>query len=192
MDLPAWLAEKRADAIEWCHGRVWWVRLPLLLWFAYILVNHLLDGRYQSLFKPLNLGIHELGHPLFGAFGQLMGILGGSLLQLIAPAAGIALFFRQRDYFAVAVGLAWLGTSLFDVATYVADARTLALDLVSPGGGEPIHDWAWLLEHMGMLTADHTIAFLMRGAATIFMLASLALGGWLIRHMAASPAGEAR
>ncbi len=175
----------RDDAIAWCRGRSWPFRALLLLWFAYILVRHLADPGYQSLFKPINLGIHEIGHVLFRAFGEFMSIAGGSLLQLIAPIAAGAVLFRQRDYFGIAVAAAWLGTSLFDVAAYAADARVLALQLVSPfGGGHVVHDWAWMLERLGMLTWDFTIAFVLRAAATVSMAASLGLGGWLIRQMA--------
>ena len=36
------------------------------------------------------------------------------------------MFWKQRDLFAIAVAFAWLGTNLFEVATYAADARTMA------------------------------------------------------------------
>jgi hypothetical protein len=121
-----------------------------------------------------------------------MGILGGSLLQVVAPVVGGFMFLRQRDYFAIAVAFAWLGTSLFDVATYMADARTLSLDLVSPLGGDPIHDWEFLFGRMGLLVHDRTIAFLTRVAATLSMVVALAGGGWLVREMARCRAGAGR
>ena len=32
------------NIVKWCRGRMWYVRLPILIWFAYILVNHLADS----------------------------------------------------------------------------------------------------------------------------------------------------
>lgn len=171
------------DIRSWCAGRSWAARLPLLALFIYWLVRHLGDAEYQSIAKPLNLGIHELGHPLFGLLGEFPGVAGGSLLQCIVPVIGMGMFFRQRDYFAIAAAFAWLGTSLFDVALYAGDARTVSLPLVSPGGGEVIHDWSYLLEHAGMLTWDTTIAFALRAAGTLSFAVAIAGGGWVLWMM---------
>ena len=53
------------EAGEWARGRSGWARLPLLLWFGYILRNHLRDPDYESIFGGLNLAIHEAGHIVF-------------------------------------------------------------------------------------------------------------------------------
>ncbi len=37
----------RDEADAWCAGRSWAVRLPLLAWFAYILVRHWADADYH-------------------------------------------------------------------------------------------------------------------------------------------------
>jgi len=188
VDPPAGiLARLRDDAATWCAGRSWLVRLPLLAWFAYILVRHWADPMYQSLFKPLNLGIHEWGHPLFAFLGSFMTAAGGTLLQCLAPVFSAAMFVRQRDYFAIAVCFAWLSTSFFDVATYAGDARAMQLPLVTPGGGggfiEDMHDWHNMLGRMGMLAWDGTIALLFRVAGSVSMLAALAGGVWLCWRM---------
>jgi hypothetical protein len=181
------LVRLRDDAAAWASGRSWLVRLPLLLWFAYILVRHWGDPMYQSLFKGLNLGIHELGHPLFSFLGPFMTAAGGTILQCLAPVLSMGMFVRQRDYFAIAVCLAWLSTNFFDVATYAGDARSMSLPLVAPGGGggfiEDMHDWHNMLGRMGMLSWDGTIAFLFRAVATLSMLTALAGGGWLCWRM---------
>jgi hypothetical protein len=181
------LVRLRDDAVAWAAGRSWVVRLPFLAWFAYILVRHWGDPMYQSLFKGLNLGIHELGHPLFSFLGPFMTAAGGTLLQCLAPVLSVGMFVRQRDYFAIAVCFAWLSTNFFDVATYAGDARAMQLPLVSPGGGggyiEDMHDWHNMLGRMGMLSWDGTIAFLFRAAGSVSMLAALAGGAWLCWRM---------
>jgi hypothetical protein len=95
----------------------------------------------------------------------------------------MGMFLRQRDYFAVAVAFGWLSTNLFDVATYAGDARAQDLSLVSPGIGDVIHDWNYLLGKTGLLQADQTIAFLIRAGAVASMAVCLAGGAWLLWRM---------
>jgi len=170
---------------EACKGRLWWVRIPFLLFFAYVLVNHLRDPMYCSIFKPLNLGLHELGHIIFRLFGRFLEIAGGSLLQCLVPIGSVFMFYRQRDFFAIAICLGWLSINLFDVAVYVGDARKMELPLVSPfgGGGYVIHDWNYLLRRMGWLQYDTMLAFILRGFAVIYMLICLVAGAWIIYQM---------
>lgn len=157
------------------------VRIPLLLLFAFMLMQHLQNSEYSDLFKPLNLTIHELGHYVFAPFGEFMHVAGGSLFQCLIPlVVGIPMFLRQRDYFAVAIAFGWCGTNLFDVATYAADARSQELPLVSPGmagdSSEIIHDWHWLLETTNLLPYDHNIAQFLRFLAFCSMMICLLAG----------------
>jgi len=172
------------DAKAWCEGRSWLVRAPLVAWGAWILLNHLRSTEYASLFAGLNLGIHELGHVVFMPFGQTMGVLGGSLAQVLAPIASVAVFLRQRDWFAISFCFLWLGSSLFELARYVGDARALELPLVSPFGGDPIHDWHFLLGNAGLLRWDATFAALLRLGAAASIVAFLAAAVWLLLCMA--------
>jgi hypothetical protein len=184
---PARLLEQAA---AWARGRNWLVRAPLLALFAYMLVRYLRDPLYDTLFDGLNLGIHEMGHYLFLPFGEVMTVLGGSLLQCLAPLIAAYLFYRQRDFFAISVAFCWLSTNLFGVATYAADARSQVLDLVSPGSDEPTHDWHWLLGHWGMLGDDRAIGRLLRLAAILSMLLGLGTGTWLLLQMRHTPSTE--
>ena len=138
---------------------------------------------YQSLFGALNLGIHEAGHFIFAPFGEFLEILGGSLAQCLAPVIAMYLFYRRRDYFAIAICFGWLSTNFFGVATYAGDARSMALPLVTPGGGPAQHDWFNLLLRLDMLMWDKTLAFIFRCAAFVSMLVCLAGGAYLIYRM---------
>ncbi len=177
----------RAAAAEWAAGRSPWLRLVLLVIMGYILVRHLAAHQshpYNSLlFKTLNLGIHELGHVVFHAFGRFMEMLGGSLFQCLVPLLVIFAFLKQRDFFGMAWCFSWLGTNLFDVATYVADARARKLTLVSPFTDAPKHDWFNILLELKMLHHDQRIAGALRVAATLSMLFFLLAGGWLVWRM---------
>jgi len=156
----------------------WWARLPVLLWGLWTWVHHLRDPEYQGIAKGLNLALHEIGHILFGVFGEFLGILGGSLFQCLCPAIAFAVFRRQGDRFALAFCFAWLGTNLFDVATYIADARAMELPLVSPfgGDGEIIHDWNWILDRLGWLAHDQALAGFTRLLGTLAFLTFLIWG----------------
>jgi hypothetical protein len=178
----------RAKALleKWCAGRLWYWRAPLVLYLAYVGIRHLLDPEYSSLFGGINLGIHELGHLLLLWAPQFLTVLGGTLLQCAAPVIAAVLFVRQPDYFAVPVCGAWLSTNLYSVATYMADARRLELPLVTVGaeGGDVEHDWNYLLDALGILSWDTTLAALTRGLAFLLMWSSLALAAWMLWVMA--------
>jgi hypothetical protein len=173
----------RGRALVWTHGRYWQVRLPLLLWLGNILRRSLRDPDYASLFAGLNLGIHELGHFIFAPLGEFMAMAGGSLLQCLAPVAAAWVFWRQEDFFGISVAWCWLGSNLFEVARYAADARSRLLPLVSPVSGDPIHDWNYLLGRAGLLRHDQAIAGLFRISATGCMLIGVGTGAWLLWKM---------
>jgi len=174
------------DAKEWCRGRSWVIRLPVVLFFVYIFVRHLGDASYRSVFDATNFGVHELGHAIFAPFGELVSVAGGSIFECLAPVILMIGFLRQRDFFAISFAFGWLSTALFDVARYVADARSMQMELVSPWsfGDEPIiHDWNYLLSKFNMLQYDGALAFALRCAAAVSMLVCVIGGSWLLYQM---------
>lgn len=181
------LTALRRDIDDWCPGRWWLPRLPLLLLFAWTWAGHATRPEYRSLFGGLNLGIHELGHYVFAPFGDLPGVLGGSLLQCLVPLIGGAMFVRQRDWFAVAVAIAWFGTNCFEVARYAGDAVRMELPLVTPGGGHPIHDWNYLLGAKGWLRHTELVSGIYRATGQGAMAIAVAAMGWLLVKMIRSP-----
>lgn len=120
----------------------------------------------------VNLLIHEGGHPVFSLFGEFMAYLGGTLMQLLVPAAFTVYFRRAGQRLAACVTLAWLGESLFNVARYVADARARVLPLVGGDGAQ--HDWAYLLGRVGLLEHDRAVAHGVRGIGALLLLLSVA------------------
>lgn len=163
----------------------------MLAYLVYIGIRSLSDSEYWTIFSGLTLGVHEAGHVLFSAFGELLEVAGGSLTQVAAPLIVALLFLRQREYFGIAVALAWLSLSLSGLAAYIGDARNQLLPLVSMGSGDPIHDWHYLLAHFGMLGYDRALARFTDFLSAFSLLAALVLGAWLCNAMRAS-AGAAR
>ena len=135
------------------------------------------------MFSGITLAFHEMGHLLFSFAGHFIMSFMGSGMQVLIPIIVIIVFLRQPDYFGMAVGGFWLSFSLFELARYVGDARRMELPLVG-FTDDPEHDWHYLLGTLGLLKLDTTFGFLIRVAATLTGIASLALAVWLLMIMA--------
>jgi hypothetical protein len=169
------------DALEWCgEERSVLARLPVFTYGVFLLWKVALHPDLFTPFDFLDLGIHEMGHVAFSPFGQWLGIAGGSIAQLLAPLFGAWQFLRQRDYFAAAFALAWLGESLGNLSVYIADSRAQELPLANLFGGDPIHDWNYLLTTTHHLAQDHVYALRVQVLGFLFVAAFIWLGGWLL------------
>jgi hypothetical protein len=132
----------------------------------------LLHPERYGLLDSLDLAIHETGHLVFGPFGELIGFLGGTLMQLIVPAVFAGYFLRKGDRHAATVALWWLGQNCWNISVYVSDARAQELPLV--GGGE--HDWTYLLDRFDVLEKDLAIGRAVHLAGVVLYALSI-IGG---------------
>ncbi len=115
----------------------------------------------HSFFHNVNLPFHEAGHIVFRVFGDFMGVLGGSLMQVIIPVVCLAAFLKRGDAFAASFALWWTGQNFIDMAPYINDARAQQLLLLGGVTGEDVpgyHDWNNILGRLGLLNLDHTLA----------------------------------
>ena len=148
----------------------------------------LTDPTWWDLLDDVNLAVHEAGHIIFGFFGDIPGVLGGSLLQIIIPAVFAGYFFRSRQRFSGAMTLIWVAQSMVNVSVYIKDAR--AQDLPLLGGESSIHDWWYILINWDLLPFDLQIGGFVHLLAG--MLFSIALGlGALITYRDAEIARSA-
>jgi len=171
------------EARDWARGRSWIPRAILLLYLVYADYRLFTDEESSTMFSGITLAFHEMGHLLFGFLGHFIGSLMGSGTQVLIPILVIVLFYKQQgDFFGAAVGGFWLSFSLFELARYVGDARSMDLPLVG-FTSDPEHDWNYLLGTMHLLAADHALAFLIRVVAFVIGAASLAFAIWLLRAM---------
>ena len=177
----------RAAVGAWAAGRNGWVRAPLLLWLGWILLRLWSDPGAPTIFAGIDLAIHEIGHILWSPFGEFMGFAGGSLTQVMAPVAAGAVLYRQNDWFGVAFAAAWLGINCFEIAAYAGDALTRQLPLVSPGTGEPEHDWTWMLATLDLLPRTEAVAAAWLWAGRLSMIGGIGFGAWVLRLMARRP-----
>ena len=81
----------------------------------------------------VNLIIHESGHVIFMLFGQFLGLLGGSLWQILFPIIFVYYFYHRKEYFSASVVLFWVGQNIINVSVYASDAQAMQLPLL---GGE--------------------------------------------------------
>ena len=103
--------------------------------------------------QNVNLIFHEPGHIIFGIFGDFLGLIGGSLLEMLIPIIVTIHFFKQRYYFSTAFGCWWVSTALLSVSIYATDAQTRILPLIT--GDIESHDWYNILSQLGLLHYDY-------------------------------------
>ncbi|MGA9768549.1 MAG: hypothetical protein WBV94_05880 [Blastocatellia bacterium] len=126
---------------------------------------HLIDGA--------NLLIHEAGHFVFMPFGEYLMIAGGSLLQVIMPSLFVFYFYRNEKFYSAALVMLWVGESLLNVSVYAGDSVRMQLPLL--GGQDSVHDWNYLLDRAGLLSATPKIAGLIRLGGTLVIVCGLYL-----------------
>jgi hypothetical protein len=167
------------DQVHYSMGERRW-RLGLTLVLAVYGWVCLQSPREYRWLDSLDLAIHEAGHLVFAFGGETLGLLGGTLLQVIVPGLFVIALWRSGDRHGAMAPLWWLGQNCWNISVYIKDARTQQLPLV--GGGE--HDWATLLGQWGLLQRDQALGGAVYLLGLVLYLAAI-VGGWLLlrRHV---------
>lgn len=170
-------SEPAVPAITYARG----VFLALLAYYTFRILTHPIASNYlgETFLHLVNLPFHEAGHVFFSPFGRFLHVAGGTLLQLLIPAAVATSFLIRRDRFGASIALWWLGESLADVAPYADDARAGQLPLLGGVTGsevEDYHDWEVMLGKLELLSWDHAIGRFFFVAGGIIMIAALVFG----------------
>jgi hypothetical protein len=169
--------------VEWSGaGEDWrpvsrWAVLAWLVFYVLFLI-YILSMHGGFLFiDSANLVVHEGGHLLFGWFGPTLGLWGGTILQWLVPLMLAAYFFRERQPAAFVFCMFFFFENWLYTATYMADARAMALPLVTTGDSDYVeHDRNTIFSSLGLLPYDTRIAAIVRVMGWCGMLASTA---WL-------------
>jgi hypothetical protein len=160
--------------------------LVLFIWgWKFILAPMATNATGGSFLHLVNLPFHEAGHIFFRLFGQWMMSLGGTLGQLLIPLTCLLVFLiKSRNPFGAAVALWWLGQNFMDIAPYINDARNQELMLLGGVTGREAdygyHDWEFILNEIGLLRLDHTLAYMAYGLGIALMLVSFAWAGYIL------------
>lgn len=119
--------------------------------------------------QNVNLIFHEAGHIIFGLLGNFIGLIGGTLMEILIPITVTLYFAGTRQFFSAAFGCWWLSTALLSISIYAADAQERTLPLL--GGNHVLHDWYNILTRLHLLQYDDLFGY----AFWLAALASLAL-----------------
>ena len=145
-----------------------------LCFYGLVLLLALTDDDGFLFIDNANLIVHEAGHLLFSYLGETLALWGGTLFELLVPAALAVAFVFRRHLAGAAFCSFFFFENFLYIATYMADARRQELPLVSVGGGETEHDWFLIFSSIGLLQHDTTIAALTRVLGWLGMLATMA------------------
>jgi hypothetical protein len=143
---------------------VWrWAVWAWVVFYALFMV-YALNERGGFLFvDSANRVVQVGGHLRFGWLGQTLGIWGGTILQWVVPLALAGYFFFGRQLAGTAFCLFFFFENWLYTATYMADARTMRLPLVTVGDPDLAeHDWHTIFSSLGVLQYDTTIAGVIR------------------------------
>jgi len=173
--------------VEWSGAREDWrpvSRWAVLAWLVFyvlfLIYAFSVHGGYLFI-DSANLVVHEGGHMLFGWFGRTLGLWGGTILQWLIPLLLAAYFFHERQPVAFVFCMFFFFENWLYTATYMADARAMALPLVTAGDSDYIeHDWNTIFSSLGLLRCDTTIGAIVRTLGWCGMLACV---GWLAARL---------
>jgi len=180
-DAPPTVWEKIRDTSKKIvSGILWWARIPLLGYYLNVLVLHIVDPAYESVFGPLNHRLHQLGHYAFGILGEEGAVLGGTMLPLFLPIIFMAYFLNRRDLFSMSICFGWFATVLFNVALFAADASKGDLICLMPLSGREFQDWAWILERVNMVDHAHVVSMVLKLSGYFTMMVCLAACIWFL------------
>jgi hypothetical protein len=152
----------------------------LVFYFLFLIYAFSMHGSYLFI-DSANLVVHEGGHLLFGWFGSTLGLWGGTILQWLVPLLLAAYFFHERQLQAFVFCMFFFFENWLYTATYMADARAMALPLVTTGDSDYIeHDWNTIFISLGILPYDTRIASVVQFLGWCGMLACVA---WLATRL---------
>ena len=159
-----------------------------IVFYAAFLAYALLARGGFLFIDSANLIVHEGGHSLFGWFGPMIGLWGGTLLQWLVPFLLAVYFFTQRETAGFVFCLFFFFENWLYTATYMADARAMALPLVTTDDPEfARHDFNAIFSSLGVLDYDTTIAAVVRVVGWCGMIAVVI---WFARQRTGSKASS--
>lgn len=130
------------------------------------------DRSGYGFFDNVDLVFHEAGHPIFSIFGEIIGVAGGTIMQLLVPGTLALYFLKKRDKYSAGITAMWLGQSCVNAARYAGDAVKQELPLL--GGG--MHDWAYLLSLNNSLGRAQAVSDTFYYAGVAIIMAGAIIG----------------
>ena len=187
----------RDNINEYVKDKTWYWYLPLWIFGTYLFIQILgFSFDKQLAFavmvpNALNFALHEFAHIFTAFFPALFSAFAGSLSELLLGLILIVVAFKTRGYFASMFCFLWFMLSCMSVGSYMSDARSQDMELVSLGGAlsgsdEVIHDWNFIFGELGWLSADTFIGGMVKGIGILAGLFGVLFAAWLLYKMAAA------
>lgn len=163
-------------------------RLGWLAFYALFLLYALTEKSNWLFIDSVFLPIHEGGHLLFRWFGETLYVMGGTILQLGVPLAIAVYFTFRRQASGAAFAAFFFFENFLNVGTYMADARTQSLPLVTVGDSDFVeHDWTTMFEKLGLLQRDTAIGHAVRAIGWLGMFGVVAWFWWRTQQISERP-----
>lgn len=177
----------KSSVNEYVQNKNWYWYVPFWLFGLYLFIK-LLDFKlgkaapsfFIEIAQSFDFMLHEMAHLLTGFLPSLITASAGSASELLLGTSLIITAFAVRSYFASMFCFLWFMLAAQATADYMADAKLQQLPLVSFGGGDPIHDWNFVFNKLGLLNSSGLISGAMRGIGIAAGLFGLAWSLWLI------------
>lgn len=147
-----------------------WIPSILILPAA---VYYVLNRGEFSFMDNADLVIHEGGHFFFIVFGKFIYTAGGTIMQIALPSLIIWYFYRNSYRTGMQFVMLWLGQNLVNISVYSADAQARRLPLL--GGNRVYHDWAYMLNTLGILEYDQIVGYIFFSFAILIFILSIFL-----------------
>ncbi len=193
---------------DYAASHTWYWYVPVWLFGLYVFIKLLSFSHIHMPFViavpySFNFFLHEMAHIFASFLPEFFAVAAGSLSELLLGGLLVYGAFKTRTYFASLFCFLWLFLACQSVATYISDARTQQLPLVSLGGGlaggeEIIHDWNFILGKFNLLEMDNIIAISVRFIGILAGIIGLIFSAWVIYKIATTSdrqklsAGEAQ
>jgi hypothetical protein len=190
-------ANPKQNITAYVKGKTWYWYIPLWVLSLYAFVEILQYDPNEPL--PLIVAIpqsfdfflHEMAHIVTAFLPAVLTASAGSLSEILLGTTLIYTAFRTRGYFASVFCFLWFMLACQSAGTYMADARSQKLALVSlgamlSGSDETIHDWHFVFGKLHILALDKVIGYSVRSVGVIAGLFGLAFSAWIIYQMAAA------
>ncbi len=133
-------------------------RIILTILITIYMIYYLTTLNEWHFIDYINLIFHESGHIIFYPFGEFIGALGGTLMQIIIPLIFIIYFYKRKDKFSASIISFWLGQNFFNIYIYIKDAIVMELPLL--GGDSVFHDWNYILSKLNILKYTENISYI--------------------------------
>lgn len=124
----------------------------------------------------VSIPMHELGHFLFMPLGEMMTVLGGSLLEVLLPSILFVWFFKRECSGLASFALYLAGYGLIHVAAYMGTARNHdGMVFLSLDQNPETHDWFRLFGWWGLLEHDTTVSAITTCIGVVVVLLAITL-----------------